>query len=101
MIITNMKTSYEKPEVLPPISSSDHNCVLWRPKTKQRPSQFTKHVVRPIKEPGLSEIGKWITSHQWNEMKEAVSTEEKNRRLLQYYTAQNRKTFPIEDGETS
>ena len=56
-----MEMSYEKPDLFPPISSSDHNCILWRPKIKQRPPQFTIHLVHPIKKSGLTEFGKWVT----------------------------------------
>lgn len=33
MIIANMKSVYLRPEILPPVSSSDHNRVFWSPKT--------------------------------------------------------------------
>ncbi|CAJ1061301.1 hypothetical protein Bbelb_101520 [Xyrichtys novacula] len=52
-IITNMKPMYLKPEILPALASSDHNCVLWSPKAQSCPPQCIKRVVQPIREPGL------------------------------------------------
>ncbi len=77
MILTNIKSVYKKPEILPPVSSSDHNCVLWSPKAQVRPPQCIKRVIRPMRESSLNEFGRWITTQSWQDVNEATGTDEK------------------------
>lgn len=90
--ITNMKFVYMKPEILSPVSSSDHNCVLWSPKAQSTSPQCTKRELRAIREPALSKFGTWITNHPWLEVNEAAS-------IYNTILPEINKTFPYEDSE--
>lgn len=94
MIIINMKTMYMKSEILPPISSSDHNCVLWSPKAQLRPPQCIRRMVH-WRDSSLKEFGRWITTQSWQDVKDAVGTKEKTDAFYSTILAEIDRHFPM------
>ena len=59
LIATNLHNLYEKPYILAPLSTSDHNIVHWLPLTKDATNTLTpkpkpiKHLVRRYPRSGI------------------------------------------------
>ena len=54
LIFTNVNHFYKVPEIIAPLSSADHNMVIWMSKIQQPQNNITKKVtVRPIKPSAL------------------------------------------------
>ncbi|XP_035688672.1 uncharacterized protein LOC118424240 [Branchiostoma floridae] len=94
LIVTNMKTCYKPPKILPPIGLSDHCCVLWQAQVKLKQNTCTKKLIRPIREPNLSHFGRWITTHTWEEVLAATTTEEKADTFYSTLTSAIAEYFP-------
>ena len=77
-IITNLANSYHPVEIAPPIGLSDHHCVIMKPKNPPpRDNSTCKRVVRPMKDSDVREFGLWISEHDWSEVRNASSSNEK------------------------
>ena len=71
-IITNYPRVYASTIILPPIASSDHNCVMWMPvKNTETRNTIRKKIVRPLPDSGLRAFGSWITNHTWEDVLQA------------------------------
>ncbi|XP_063966074.1 uncharacterized protein LOC135156759 [Lytechinus pictus] len=69
-VLTNFANLYSKPQILSPIGSLDHNCVLWSPKSARvkRSNRSMTRVIRPMKASDLQRFGDWISHHDWAEV---------------------------------
>ncbi|CAH1259201.1 Hypp2194 [Branchiostoma lanceolatum] len=94
LIITNMKSYFKTPAIHPPIGLSDHNTILWEPNVKLKQNSCTRKLTRPMREPNLSHFGKWITTHSWNEVYAATTTQEKADAFYSTLTSAIAKFFP-------
>ena len=88
-IITDMAKWYQPPECLPPLDAddgsggkpSDHLTVVMKPidVINNKPARTERKVeVRPMKESGISMFGAWLKNHNWSEVYEAESVDEKS-----------------------
>ena len=78
LIITNVKHFYDDPSVSSPVGSSDHVTIYWSPKHGYRiESSVHKRSIRPLLKSRIHEFGRWITSHSWQEVLSATSTQDK------------------------
>ena len=86
-IITSLAHYYESPVAKPPIESdsqsgkpSDHLVVVWRPlyqhiNENRRKYRSVSH--RPLTERGICEYGRWLISHDWNQIYQMQSIDDK------------------------
>ncbi|KAI8485726.1 hypothetical protein Bbelb_365600 [Branchiostoma belcheri] len=95
LIITNMRACYKKPEILPPLSLCDHNCVLWKPQVRLKQNTCAKKTTRPIREPGLSDFGRWITTYTWEEVFNATTATDKAKAFYGTLTHAIDRFFPV------
>jgi UV DNA damage repair endonuclease len=70
LILTNLHNLYDRPNVLAPLGSSDHNIVLWLPSVDNIPSHNiqakpVKSLVRRYPRSGIDAFGRWATTHNW------------------------------------
>ena len=70
LILTNLHNLYDRPNVLAPLGSSDHNIVHWLPSVDNIPSHNTqakpvKSLVRRYPRSGIDAFGRWVTTHNW------------------------------------
>ncbi|XP_072048561.1 uncharacterized protein [Amphiura filiformis] len=78
LVITNLKNQYDIPNVCSPLGKGDHNTIYWSPSGAVRtPGRVIKRTVRPLLKPDIHEFGRWITSHTWDEVLNANSTQDK------------------------
>ena len=87
-IITTLSKYYQSPVCLPPLDSdpdkngspSDHMIVHMVPidSVNNNPARKLKIVkYRPLPESGISDMGKWIVSHDWSAVLNASTAHEK------------------------
>ena len=79
IIITTLSQWYQEPEILPPVGTSDHSSVLWRPKARSMinippPSATYK---RAMPDSAIRSFGRWISSYSWKPVLDATSTQAK------------------------
>ena len=87
VIVTTLSDYYESPVAKPPIGSdqvtgkpSDHLIVLWRPlpTSIQKPERVYRSVIcRPYLESGIAMFGSWLTCHDWHDMYQMRTLDEK------------------------
>ena len=67
LIVTDLQDFYDKPYILSPLGSADHNIVRWVPNkvdaiTKPKP---IKRLIRRYPLSALNSFGRWASTHQW------------------------------------
>ena len=67
LIVTDLHDFYDKPSILAPLGSADHNIVQWIPNkvdaiTKPKPIQ---RFIRRYPQSALNAFGRWASTHQW------------------------------------
>ena len=67
LIVTDLQDFYDKPYILAPLGSADHNIVRWVPNkvdaiTKPKP---IKRLIRRYPLSALNSFGRWASTHQW------------------------------------
>ena len=78
LIFTNISSHYNPPEVIAPLSSSDHNMVLWKAKVKQGCINTVKKIkFRPTPSHSLQEFGSCLSQYDWSPVLNAVNVDEK------------------------
>ena len=68
LVITNMQSFYNKPEIIAPIGTSDHNVIKWHPSdgTRSPRSTTTKCHLRRFPQSRCEAFGRWLTSQDWS-----------------------------------
>ena len=78
LIFTNISSHYNPPEVIEPLSTSDHNMVLWKAKVKQGCINTVKKIkFRPTPSHSLQEFGSCLSQYDWSPVLNAVNVHEK------------------------
>lgn len=94
MILTNMPDLYNRPTILPPIGSSDHNSILWCPKLNHIVHKVVKKKTRPLRESSLFAFGQWVTTHTWPEVYETKDVLSKADNFYSTLTSAADRFFP-------
>ena len=86
-IIMDIHNSYEEPKVLPPIGTSDHMRIVWRPKNR-RHSQRVKGrkksiLVRPLRKSKLRSFDQFIREIDWSSVYQAAEVDDGVRIFLE------------------
>ena len=68
LIISDFHKLYSTPIVKSPIGKSDHNCVIWLPKSAKQPNIKIVKQIQPITDSKLRIFGRWIQSQTWTEI---------------------------------
>ena len=67
LIITNLFHLYDKPHVLAPLGTSDHNSVRWLPRVNFRSKNHSQgHAKRPVRlyrRHADNAFGRWVSTH--------------------------------------
>ncbi len=83
LIFTNVNYFYKVPEIIAPLSSADHNMVIWISKIQQPQNNITKKVtVRPIKPSALEFFHSFLASYNWQNVIFASSVDAKLEEFL-------------------
>ncbi len=77
LILTNLFAHYEDPSPLSVLGNSDHICVKWRPSDYSRKHHNDKRTFRPMKDHQMRAFGNWIQDHDWSEVLQDGSTQQK------------------------
>ena len=86
-IFTNIDQFYEAPQIIAPLSSADHNMVIWTSKIQEPQKTSTKKVtVRPIKPSALESFHGFLASYNWTDVTCASFVDDK---LENFLTATN------------
>ena len=70
LILTNLHNLYDRPDILAPLDSSDHNIVHWPPSVHNTSSHSTqgKSVKSPTRcylRSRIDAFGRWVTTQNW------------------------------------
>ena len=67
---TLLKYLYCQPQILSPIGSSDHNCILWSPKSAsvKRNNKTMTRVIRPMRASDIQRFGDCFSHDDWAEV---------------------------------
>ena len=95
LIITNLSNKYASPSVSSPIGRSDHFTLYWSPLVCKKKGKVQKKTVRPLLKSHIHEFGRWITSHQWNEVLNAPSTTVKADKFYETVLEAIKTHFPL------
>ena len=78
LIFTNMGSHYNPPEVIAPLSTSDHNMVIWMAKTQQRFVNIVKKIkFRPTPRYNLQQFGSCLAQYDWSTVLNVENVDEK------------------------
>ena len=78
LIFTNMGSHYNPPEVIAPLSTSDHNMVIWMAKTQQRFVNIVKKIkFRPTPRHNLQQFGSCLAQYDWSTVLNVENVDEK------------------------
>ncbi|KAI8502529.1 hypothetical protein Bbelb_201170 [Branchiostoma belcheri] len=94
VIITNIQSRYNTPVIGAPLGLSDHYSVTWAPKVTKAANKTHTRVVRPLKDSDIRAFGAWISQHDWNEVYNATSAQEKTDGFYKTLNQQTDKFFP-------
>ena len=80
LIITDIHKFNEDPEVLPPLGSSDHRRIVWKPKNRNllgnKKGKRTITVVRPLRDPSMVLFEQFIREYNWSFIFNAVDADD-------------------------
>ena len=77
-IFTNMGSHYNPPEVIAPLSTSDHNMVIWMAKSQQRFVNIVKKIkFRPTPRYNLQQFGSCLAQYEWSTVLNVENVDEK------------------------
>ena len=104
-VITTLEAFYQTPQCLPPLDAdpdsngkpSDHRIVTVRPVSaiNTHCARSTRQIsVRPISEPGLDKMRKWLQSEEWSHVYESESAHVKAEILQQMLLSKFHEFFP-------
>ncbi len=70
LILTNLHNLYDRPDILAPLGSSDHNIVHWLPSVDSTSShniqaKSVKSLIRRYPRSGIDAFGRWVTTQNW------------------------------------
>ena len=97
LILTNISnTYYEDPISLPKLGDGDHFCVLYSPKSYQKP-KLQREIVktRLFKGSAMYHFGKWITQFNWCDQFQITDVDEKEAYLYDTVWENIEKHFPL------
>ena len=95
LIFTNVDQFYEAPQIIAPLSSADHNMVIWTSKIQQPQKTSTKKVtVRPIKPSALESYHGFLASYNWTDVICASSVDDKLEKFLTATSTMINEFFP-------
>ena len=97
LILTNINNVYyQDPISLPQIGDGDHFCVLYSPKSYEKPkSQREKTKTRIYKKTAMDQFGYWITQFNWCELFELTEVNEKEAYVYDTVWTNIEKYFPL------
>ena len=73
-----MGSHYNPPEVIAPLSTSDHNMVIWMAKTQQRFVNIVKKIkFRPTPRYNLQQFGSCLAQYDWSTVLNVENVDEK------------------------
>ena len=83
LIFTNVDQFYEVRQIIAPLSSGDHNMVIWTSKILQTQITSTNKVTaRPIKPSALESCHLFLASYNWTDVTCASSVDGKLQKFL-------------------
>ena len=95
LIFTNRNSYFEHPEILAPISSSDHNLIIWKSKIQiPRKNIIRKINVRPLKHSALQQFNEFLNQYNWSSVVTADSTDAKVEEFLKVTQSMIDNFFP-------
>ncbi|XP_035676231.1 uncharacterized protein LOC118415630 [Branchiostoma floridae] len=78
LIITNVHHQYHVPDIIAPLGSSDHNCILWKPKVSNQHSGLLPRIKhRLVTQERKEALGLCMCITDWSAVYNAVSVEDK------------------------
>ena len=78
LIFTNICSYYDPPEVNAPLSTSDHNMVIWKAKVQQSAINTVKKIkFRPMLNNKLQQFGYCLSHYDWSSLFNAESVDDK------------------------
>ena len=60
------QSNYTEATILPPLGSSDHSMVLWKPLYSKKVCKAVSVKRRPLPQSVMNAFGRWITTHDWS-----------------------------------
>lgn len=96
-ILTNFANLYCQPQILSPIGSSDHNCILWSPKSAsvKRNNKTMTRVIRPMRASDIQRFGDWISNDDWAEVLTDDNTQSACGTFYERVTSHMNRCFPL------
>ena len=97
MIFTNIAKFYVCPDTLAPLSSSDHNIVIWKSKKTSQGTNKGKTVkvkVREIKQTNTNRFGFFLENFDWNQVLGEEGVDKKVQTFLKCTNSMINQFFP-------
>lgn len=96
-IITNISSWYADVQIKSPIGMSDHNTLLWSPKTvyTKQPNKTRYRHSRPMPDSAVRGFGAWIADQDWTEVTIQVDVNSQLEGFTETLNSAIDKYFPI------
>ena len=97
LIFTNIAKFYVCPDTLAPLSSSDHNIVIWKSKKTSQGTNKGKTVkvkVREIKQTNTNRFGFFLENFDWNQVLWEEGVDKKGQTFLECTNSMINQFFP-------
>ena len=86
LIITDIHKFYEDPEILPPLGTSDHRRIVWRPKNRNQLGNKKGRgtvIVRPLRDSSILQFEQFIREYNWSFVFNAAEVDDGVRLFLE------------------
>jgi hypothetical protein len=86
LIITDIHKFYEDPEILPPLGTSDHKRIVWRPKNRNQLGNKKEKrtvTVRPLRDSSILQFEQFIREYNWSFVFNAAEVDDGVRLFLE------------------